>query len=68
MPFRNEYGTILSPFVENYRAAKTDKDKKSIVKNAADAVLASKNELEREGKPLPKDLQTVCNSLIYSTF
>ena len=68
MPFSKEYGTILSPFVEKYKAEKTEKHKKSIVKNAVDAVLASKNGLEHDGKPLPKDLPTVRGCFIHSIF
>jgi len=62
MAFTKCYASVLSPFVEKFREAKNEKDRKTVVKNAADAVTNSKNLLEDE-EDLPKDLQTVCNRL-----
>jgi hypothetical protein len=56
MSFSKVYASLLLPFVEKYKEAKNEKGRTAVVKNAADAVLKSKNLLEEEGANLPKDL------------
>jgi hypothetical protein len=67
MTFSDEYGDLLTPFVENYKAAKNDKERKVVVRNAADALAESKNLQEDQEVDLPKDLPTVC-FVLYSYF
>lgn len=59
MNFSKAYGSILLPFVNEYKAAKNEKGRNAVVKNAVDAVTEGKNLLEDEGIDLPKDLKTV---------
>jgi hypothetical protein len=58
MSFAEVYSDLLLPFVESYKEANNEKNRTLVVKNAADAVLNSRNLLE-EGVDLPKDLKTV---------
>ena len=60
MTFTNDYSIVLSPFVVEYKSAKNEKGRKAVVKDAADAVMRSKELQEDGGEDLPKDLQTVC--------
>jgi hypothetical protein len=60
MTFTKEYGSILLPFVNQYKAAKNENGRKAVVKSAADAVASSRDQLEDKGADLPKDLPTVC--------
>lgn len=62
MTFTDDYGIVLSPFVVEYKSAKNEKGRKAVLKDAADAVMRSKELLEDGGADLPKDLQTVCFS------
>jgi hypothetical protein len=59
MAFSEDYGGILLPFVEKYKAAKNEKARKAILKTAADAVSKSRDLLEDDATELPKDLPTV---------
>ena len=59
MGFSEDFGDILSPFVEKYKVAKNEKGRKALVKTAADAVLKSKEQLEDKEVELPKDLPLV---------
>lgn len=59
MAFGDVYSSILSPFADTYKAAKNDKGRTQVVKDAADAVLKSRDLLEGQGGNLPKDLKTV---------
>lgn len=59
MTFSEDYGRILLPFVEKYKAAKNEKARKAVLKTAADAVLKSRDLLEDDVTELPKDLPTV---------
>lgn len=59
MTFSEDYGGILLPFVEKYKAAKNEKARKAVLKTAADAVLKSRDLLEDDVTELPKDLPTV---------
>lgn len=59
MNFSQEYSDILLPFVENYKNAKNEKERKAVVQKAADAVAESSNLREGEGVALPSDLQKV---------
>lgn len=61
MTFSDDYASILLPFVEEYKAAKNDKGRKAVLKNAADAVSKSRNLREDNVTELPKDLPTVCD-------
>jgi hypothetical protein len=60
MTFTEDYAEVLSPFVENYKTAKNEKERKAVLRNAADAVSESRNLREDAAEDLPKDLQTVC--------
>ena len=60
MTFSNVYGSLLLPFIQNYKEAKNEKGRKVVVGKAADAVRKSRNLLEDKGADLPKDLQMVC--------
>jgi hypothetical protein len=60
MTFSEKYGDIISPFAKKYKISKNEKGRKAIVKNAANAVLKSREQQEDEGVDLPKDLETVC--------
>lgn len=59
MSFIKVYSDVLTPFVVKYKEAKNEKGRAAILKNAADAVLESKNLLEDNGGALPKDLKGV---------
>jgi hypothetical protein len=59
MSFTEVYGDLFLPFVESYKAAKNEKNRALVVKNAADAVLESRHLLEDQDVDLPKDLKTV---------
>jgi hypothetical protein len=59
MALSKVYGTLLLPFVESYKLATNATGRNQVVKNAAEAVLKSKDLLEKEGLDLPKDLRTV---------
>ena len=61
MSFTQAYTDILLPFVKSYKAAKNEKNRALVVKNAADAVSKSSHLLEDQGVDLPKDLKTVCH-------
>jgi hypothetical protein len=60
MAFSDDYATILSPFVEKYKTAKNENARKSVLKNAADAVKKSRDLREDNVTELPKELETVC--------
>jgi len=60
MTFTDDYAEVLSPFVDNYKTAKNEKERKAVLRNAADAVSESRNLREDAAEDLPKDLQTVC--------
>ena len=61
MSFTQVYTNILLPFVESYKAAKNEKNRALVIKNAADVVSKSRHLLEDQGVNLPKDLKTVCH-------
>ena len=61
--FTKTYCAILSPFVEPFKEATTEKEKKALIKDAVDAVKKSKALLE-DAEDLPKDLVAVCLFLI----
>jgi hypothetical protein len=58
MSFFETYATILEPFIQKYKGA-NEKERKGIIKNAADTVLKSRDLLEDKGIDLPKYLPTV---------
>lgn len=64
MSLSKTFCNLLSPFVESYKEAKNQKELKSIIKNAVDAVLDNRDMMEEPGE-LPSDLPTV-SSLIGS--
>jgi hypothetical protein len=68
MPLSQKYQKILSPFVNSYDAAKNAKGRKQVLKNAAEALQKSKDLLEEKGEELPKYLETVCFSTLFSRF
>jgi hypothetical protein len=58
MSFTQAYGNILSPFLKIFQEAENKKLRKSVLKNAAEAVVKSRDVLEDKGD-LPQDLETV---------
>ena len=62
MSLSKTFCNLLSPFVESYKEAKNQKERKPIIKNAADAVLDNRDMMEELGE-LPSDLPTL-SSLI----
>jgi hypothetical protein len=58
MSFSKTYGNVITPFVKQYEQAKNEKQRKTVLNNAADAVQKSKLLLENE-ENLPKDLPNV---------
>jgi hypothetical protein len=64
MTFSDEYADVLLPFLEQYKSAKNEKERKAIGRDAADALTESRNLREDEAHDLPKELQTVCLVLI----
>jgi hypothetical protein len=64
MSFTDLYINVLAPFIQNFRDASNQKERKSVVKNAADAVVNSRLRMENKGADLPNDLEKVC--LIFS--
>jgi len=70
MSFSDSYANVLSPFVENYKEANNERERKLVVQNAADAVSESHSLREGATDDLPKDLQRVylyLYSLCFST-
>lgn len=61
MSLSKVFGNIISPFVQNFKDAKNEKQRLSVIKEAADAVLKSKDLLEDKEAGLPKDLPSVRN-------
>jgi hypothetical protein len=59
MSFGKNFGKILSPFKEEYKGAKNQKERNAVLKNAADALLKYKETLEDGDVDLPSDIQTV---------
>lgn len=68
MSFSKVYGSLLLPFIENYKEAENQKGRSAVVKNAVDAVSNAKDLLEEQGGNLPKDLRTVCVSFLMILF
>lgn len=68
MSFTDAYGSILLPFVENYKTAKNEKARKGVVDTAANTILNSRNLLEEQGSDLPQDLKAVCDILLIYFF
>lgn len=69
MSFTEVYKDVLSPFMKKYKEAENKKLGKAVLKNAAEAVVKSRDSLEIKGD-LPKDLENVCLFLLFllSTF
>jgi hypothetical protein len=59
MTFTEDYSKVLSPFLKRYKEAENEKLRKAVSKEAADAVVKSRDVLEDKGD-LPKDLEKVC--------
>ena len=59
MSFTESYSTVLKPFFDDYKASTNEKERRTIVKRAADAVTTAKGQLEEEQVVLPKHLQAV---------
>lgn len=59
MSFCDAYASLLEPFLKSYKGAKNIKERTTVIKNAADAVLKSSNLLEDKGLELPNDVKTV---------
>jgi hypothetical protein len=59
MSLSKVYGAVLLPFVQKYKDARNEKERKAVMKNAAEAVVENRNLLENQGGNLPKDLPNV---------
>jgi hypothetical protein len=59
MSLSKVYGVILLPFVQQYKETRNERERKKIIKNAAEAVVENGNLLEDRGGNLPKDLPKV---------
>ena len=68
MTFSEEYATVLSPFLEQYKKANNEKERKAVLRSAADAVTETSNLREEKAAELPKDLEKVCPFIIISLF
>jgi hypothetical protein len=55
----NVYGALLSPYIQNYKGAKNEKERSQVVKRAADAVTKNADLIEDRAMNLPKDLKAV---------
>jgi hypothetical protein len=66
MSFSKLYSNVLASFVQEFKKAKNEKGRKTVLANAAVAVKNSKVLLE-DADDLPKDLQTVCISSLSSS-
>lgn len=58
MAFTDIYNTVLTPFLKKFKDAENEKVKKTILKNASEAVIKSRDTMEVKGD-LPKDLEKV---------
>jgi hypothetical protein len=67
MSFGKVHGNVLSPFVQEFKTAKNKKEVKEVIKNAADALLKSRETLEDASDDLPKDLQAVSTNFYLSS-
>jgi hypothetical protein len=63
MAFTDIYNTVLTPFLKKFKDAENEKVKKTILKNASEAVIKSRDTLEVKGD-LPKDLEKVHFSFV----
>jgi hypothetical protein len=68
MTFSEEYATVLSPFLEQYKKANNAKERKAVLQSAADAVTETSNLREEKAAELPKHLPKVCLYLIITLF
>jgi hypothetical protein len=68
MTFSEEYATVISPFIDQYKTANNEKERKTVLRNAADAVTESANLREDKAAELPKDLLRVCLFIIIGLF
>jgi hypothetical protein len=68
MTFSEEYATVLSPFLEQYKKANNEKERKAVLQSAADSVTEASNLHEEKAAELPKDLQKVRLFIIISLF
>ena len=59
MTFTEDYGKVLSPFLKKYQVEENEKQRRAVLKNAAEAVVKSRDLLEEKTDDLPKDIQTV---------
>jgi hypothetical protein len=64
MTFTEAYRKVLSPFSKRYEEAENGKAGRAVLKEAADAVVKSRDLLEDKGD-LPKDLEKVRFFLFY---
>jgi hypothetical protein len=58
MAFSKDFGSVLSPFINQYKEA-NDKGRKAVLKSAADAVLKANEQLEDTTLNLTKDLPNI---------
>jgi hypothetical protein len=67
MSFSELYSSVLAPFVTKYKDSNNDKERKTVVSEAADAVKDAKELLEN-AQDLPKDIRTVSISFNFLSF
>ena len=63
MTFTEDYADILLPFIEEYKKAKNEKQRKAVLQNAGNAVSESSNLREGDAMALPSNLQKVFSHL-----
>jgi hypothetical protein len=68
MSFTQTYGSILLPFIQNYKDAKNKKAQKGVVETATNAILNHRNLLEEQGLDLPQNLKAVCPTTLLFSF
>jgi hypothetical protein len=68
MSFTQAYGSILLPFIQNYKDAKNEKAWNGVVETATNAILNHRNLLEEQGLDLPQNLKAVCPTTLLFSF
>jgi hypothetical protein len=60
MSFTQAYGSILLPFIQNYKDAENEKARKGVVETATNAILNRRNLLEEQGLDFLQNLKAFC--------
>ena len=66
MTFTEDYGKVLSPFLKKYQVEENEKQRRAVLKNAAKAMVKSRDLLKEKTDDLPKDIQTTF--FLFSSF